>query len=165
MEFKTLGKQDTQIIRQLAESSWYDTYLPILEEKQLIYMLEVIYSDEALSRQMDEGQRFFGLFVDDTLAGFASISQLDNVSFKLNKIYLLSAFQGGGRGKALLKFAENAAIESGAQSMILNVNRFNKARFFYESQGYEITAEEDVPIGPYWMNDYVLLKSLSGKMG
>jgi GNAT superfamily N-acetyltransferase len=165
MEFKTLGKQDTAAIRALAESSWYDTYLPILEEKQLIYMLEVIYSDEALAVQMDEGQRFFGLFVDDALAGFASISPQEDACFKLNKIYLLSAFQGGGRGKALLKFAESAAVESGARSMILNVNRYNKARFFYESQGYEITAEEDVPIGPYWMNDYVLLKSLSGQMG
>lgn len=158
MEFKTLGKGDTQLIRQLAESSWYDTYLPILEEKQLVYMLEVIYSDEALAGQMDEGQRFFGLFVGGTLAGFASISPQDEARFKLNKIYLLSAFQGGGRGKALLKFAESAARESGAQSMILNVNRYNKARFFYESQGYEVIKEEDVPIGPYWMNDYVLQK-------
>jgi hypothetical protein len=41
--------------------------------------------------------------------------------------------------------------------MILNVNRYNKARFFYEKFGFKIIDEVDISIGNnYFMNDYVM---------
>ena len=36
------------------------------------------------------------------------------------------------------------------------MNKYNKAKTFYESCGYHVHYEEDIPIGPYWMNDYVM---------
>ena len=44
----------------------------------------------------------------------------------------------------------------GIHTLDLNVNRHNKAREFYEKLGFAVIQEEDVPIGPYWMNDYVM---------
>jgi ribosomal protein S18 acetylase RimI-like enzyme len=38
----------------------------------------------------------------------------------------------------------------------LNVNRNNQAKHFYEKIGFNVIREEDIPIGPYWMNDYVM---------
>jgi ribosomal protein S18 acetylase RimI-like enzyme len=38
----------------------------------------------------------------------------------------------------------------------LNVNRYNPAKDFYEKLGFKIILEEDIPIGQYWMNDYVM---------
>ena len=49
---------------------------------------------------------------------------------------------------------------SGGQVLELNVNRYNKALVFYEKMGFRTIREEDVPIGPYWMNDYVMCKQL-----
>jgi hypothetical protein len=40
------------------------------------------------------------------------------------------------------------------------VNRYNNAKSFYEKMGFAIVREEDIPIGPYWMNDYVMRKAL-----
>lgn len=49
----------------------------------------------------------------------------------------------------------------GAENLDLNVNRYNKARFFYEKVGFVIIKEEDIPMGEYWMNDFVMRKVLS----
>ena len=45
--------------------------------------------------------------------------------------------------------------------MLLNVNRRNKAKQFYEHLGFTIISEEDIDIGQgYFMNDYVMEKKL-----
>ena len=48
-----------------------------------------------------------------------------------------------------------------ARSLLLNVNRHNKAISFYKKYGFDIIAEEDIDIGNgYYMNDYVMEKKL-----
>ena len=50
----------------------------------------------------------------------------------------------------------------GGVSLQLNVNRNNKAKEFYERQGFAVIKEEDIDIGNgYLMNDYVMEKVLS----
>ncbi|GAB3820696.1 hypothetical protein GCM10028895_21410 [Pontibacter rugosus] len=48
----------------------------------------------------------------------------------------------------------------GAAILDLNVNRYNNAKAFYERCGYQVYVQEDIAIGPYWMNDYVMRKEL-----
>jgi diamine N-acetyltransferase len=79
----------------------------------------------------------------------------------LNKIYLLPNRQGEGLGKLLLGAVENEVRAQGARYLDLNVNRHNKAKDFYERCGYQVYLEEDIPIGPYWMNDFVMRKQLT----
>lgn len=46
-----------------------------------------------------------------------------------------------------------------AASLGLNVNRYNKAKGFYERLGFNVIGEENIPIGNgYFMNDYVMEK-------
>ncbi len=48
-----------------------------------------------------------------------------------------------------------------AQILELDVNRDNKARLFYEKQGFVVYKEKDTDIGNgYMMNDYVMRKPL-----
>lgn len=51
-------------------------------------------------------------------------------------------------------------ISAGKHTLDLNVNRYNKAKSFYEKMGFQVAYEEDIAIGPYWMNDYVMRKQL-----
>ena len=65
--------------------------------------------------------------------------------------------QGKGTGKILLEYVINSVKEMGATSLELNVNRFNKARYFYEKQGFVVTGEQDIDIGgSFFMNDYLM---------
>ncbi|PWJ58912.1 ribosomal protein S18 acetylase RimI-like enzyme [Dyadobacter jejuensis] len=158
---KDAGIEDIESIIILQSKIWAPTYKHILQEEQLQYMFDTLYAPQALADQMQQGQHFILLFQDQNLVGFASIGWVASHIYKLHKIYVLPSSQGTGAGKFLLQAAESYVIQKGGVCLNLNVNRHNKARGFYERMGYEIIREEDIPIGPYWMNDYVLTKVLA----
>jgi ribosomal protein S18 acetylase RimI-like enzyme len=63
---------------------------------------------------------------------------------------------GKGYGKLLVDEVINHISAKGIEVLELNVNRFNNARTFYERIGFQVVREEDVPVGPYFMNDFVM---------
>jgi ribosomal protein S18 acetylase RimI-like enzyme len=51
--------------------------------------------------------------------------------------------------------------EKGATTLQLQVNRYNKAKDFYNKLGFTVIEETDFDIGNgYFMNDYVMEKKL-----
>ena len=159
---------DIPTIIRLAEATWEPTYRFIISGEQLEYMYRVIYSPAALKRQMQEQQhQFLVAYVAGEPAGFASFSPQPAeagaegpTGFKLHKIYVLPTRQGQGLGQHLIEAVENAARTAGGHFLDLNVNRYNPAIAFYERRGFVRQREVDVPIGPYFMNDYILRKPL-----
>lgn len=154
--------QDIPVIRDLSLRIWPDTYGNILSATQLNYMLEMMYSESALHRQMEEGQQFILIAENGEPLGFAAYGKLaDEKTWKLHKIYILPNTQGKGLGRKLLEFVIAAVKKQGADKLILNVNRYNKARQFYERLGFTVLREEDINIGnDYFMNDYVMQLTL-----
>ena len=153
---------DIPAVIQIQEKTWEPTYREILTSEQIEYMFEKIYSAEALENQMTEGgQHFLLLFNTDILQGFAAVSEEEPGYFKLHKIYVLPATQGTGAGKFLLKAVEDYVRLKGGKKLALNVNRYNKARSFYEKMNFNVVREVDIPIGPYWMNDFIMEKQLT----
>lgn len=150
--------QDIPLIRELAFAIWPQTYGAILSKGQLDYMMDLIYSPAALKRQMEEGDRFLVLEMNGIPEGFASFGAIEPAAtFKLHKLYIRPDRQKSGFGKMLLEqvIAMVGALEGAA--LQLNVNRFNKARQFYERMGFRVLREEDIDIGQgYFMNDYIM---------
>jgi len=62
----------------------------------------------------------------------------------------------------LINTFKNEIKKKGKNILELNVNRNNPAKGFYKKMGYAVVYEEDISIGPYWMNDYVMRKDLIG---
>jgi GNAT superfamily N-acetyltransferase len=150
---------DINTIGFLAQQIWPDTYGEILPPEQLKYMLKLIYSPRSLRRQMvDERHQFLIVEQTEEPIGFASWSVTgDPDLFKLHKLYVLPGRQGKGLGKTLLQFIFETIRPEGATRLRLNVNRFNKARQFYERMGFAVTGEEDIDIGHgYFMNDFIM---------
>ncbi|CAN5902649.1 GNAT family N-acetyltransferase [soil metagenome] len=163
-EIRLVGPQEVDLIQELAASAWWVTYGGFIAQEQLDYMFGQIYQPQALLRQMqEEGQTFLLLQVEGAPAGFASYSLKDPAErvYKLNKIYLQPEQQQKVLGKVLLQAVEAQVCGRQGRLLDLNVNRYNPARSFYERCGYTILHEEDLPIGPYWMNDYVMRKKLN----
>lgn len=151
---------DIRTVIAIQEKTWEPTYRDILSREQIEYMFEKIYSPEALAAQMHAGQQFLILTSDQQPVGFSAVAEEKPGKFKLHKIYVLPATQGTGAGKFLLQETENFVKAQGGTVLSLNVNRYNKAKGFYENRGFRVVDEQDIPIGPYWMNDYILEKAL-----
>jgi len=161
---------DVEIIRTLAHKTWWDAYAPILDPEQITYMLGEIYSAEKITGQITNNTQTYLLLIepadaaggDNKPVAFAAYSPREENQeiYKLHKLYCLPETQGKGYGKILINEVIRKAIEAGKRTLDLNVNRHNKAKTFYEKMGFSVVYEEDIPIGKYWMNDYVMRKEL-----
>ncbi|MCF6403584.1 GNAT family N-acetyltransferase [Chitinophaga filiformis] len=162
-QIRTATISDIPLIQQLTDEIWRPTYKDLMAPEQLEYMIGMMYSTASLTSQMEEKKHAFLLLYDEQRAiGFASYSTTDEPGiYKLQKIYLHGDYQGKGVGKFLLEAVIERVKAANATSLELDVKRDNKARFFYEKQGFTILKEKDTYIGnDYWMRDYVMRKPL-----
>lgn len=151
--------QDCLTIQQIAEKTWWPTYSAILTPPQIRFMLDTLYGTESLKSVMQDGSQQFLLLTDESgCQAFASYGRRkeDPGAFKLYKIYVLPENQGKGYGVLLIEEIKKRLLNQNIRILDLNVNRYNSAKNFYEKIGFKVICEEDVPIGPYWMNDFVM---------
>jgi ribosomal protein S18 acetylase RimI-like enzyme len=154
---------DIPLIMDLAKKIWPQTYAPILTPEQSGYMMDKMYSADALRAQMQEQHHEFVIVRDAGLpVGFASFNKIGENKFKLQKIYILSSQRGKGTGRFVIEQLSRAMVSHGGKFLSLNVNRNNPAKDFYEKLGFNVVGEEDIDIGNgFFMNDYVMEKSLA----
>jgi ribosomal protein S18 acetylase RimI-like enzyme len=161
MKIRKASKDEISIIQEIAYKTWPDAYAEILSQEKITYMLDLMYSTEALKKQMESGHIFLIINKNDTELGFVSfeVSCSNSTFTKIQKIYILPEAQGNGIGRLLINEVEKHCKTFGNTKLFLNVNRHNKAQFMYQKLGFEISKSEDVPIGNgFYMNDYVMEK-------
>lgn len=150
-------KNDIAIIRDLTHTIWPVAYGEILSKEQLKYMLELIYSESSLQKQMSEQHYFLIVEENKKPVAFADYGLLKDDVYKLHKIYVLPEMQGKSIGKLLINHIVQKIKKEHATALLLNVNRNNKAKQFYEHFGFKVISEEDIDIGDgYFMNDYIM---------
>ena len=161
LSIRNASMADIPLIRELTFKVWPQTYSAIITKEQIDFMLEMMYSEASLTDQMNNGNQF--IIINDTNepVGFAAYQEIEPSLFKLHKIYILATQQGKGTGKFLINHIIHIIKQLGAVSLQLQVNRDNKARFFYEKNGFTIIQEADFDIGNgFFMNDYVMEKKM-----
>ncbi|TDB68217.1 GNAT family N-acetyltransferase [Arundinibacter roseus] len=155
---------DYPIIRDIAYRTWPATFGSILSEKQLYFMLEMMYSLGSIKEQVDTKNNIFLVAQNDSeLLGFISYELFykNLPQTKIHKIYILPDIQGQGIGQKLIASITEISIQNNCNSLILNVNRQNKAIDFYKKNGFTVVDREDIPIGEgFFMNDYILQKMI-----
>ena len=152
---------DIDTIHEMAHTIWPSTFGNILSAEQISYMLNLIYSKPSLQSQVEQGHIFLIAEEDGNAVAYADYSLLKNTIYKLNKIYILPSHQGKGIGRLLIEHIIQSIKKENATSLLLNVNRYNKAKGMYERLGFKVIGEEDIDIGKgYFMNDYIMEKSL-----
>jgi ribosomal protein S18 acetylase RimI-like enzyme len=153
---------DLTTVEQLAREIWPVTYAGIVEPEQLAYMLDLLYNNATLRDQLlNQNHTFLMAESAGKPVAFASFSTIEPGVSKLHKIYVHQNTQGQGIGKQLIDFITGHLQSQSIDTLRLNVNRRNKARFFYEKLGFVVIKEEDIDIGKgYFMVDYVMEKKL-----
>lgn len=160
IDIRRASIEDISVIRELAEVVFPHTYRDILSSEQIDYMMQWMYSDESLHRQMEQdGHIYHVAYCDDVAVGYLSIQPEGEGIYHLQKLYVLPSYQGMRLGRMLFERAIEVIKElhPAPCQMRLNVNRYNRALTFYEKMGMTKIAEGDFPIGNgYYMNDYIM---------
>lgn len=160
-EIQEAAQEEWGEIQRVAQVAFPSTYEQILSPEQLDYMMDWMYSEASLRRQItEEGHRYFvARTTEGTVVGYVSIQPEGEAVYHLQKIYVLPEWQGCGVGQRLFARAlqeVRAALPQGGR-MELNVNRSNRAKGFYERMGMRVVREGDFPIGGgFFMNDYIM---------
>lgn len=152
-------EEDLSVIQRIGTATYWPTYGDLLGEEQLNYMLDKFYSIAALREQLMEGHVFLIAQEGDDDLAFASYSIFNqgSLTVKLHKLYVLPEAHGKGLGKFLINEVRDKALDLNAASLQLNVNRYNKAKDFYEKMGFVVKETVDIEIGNgFFMNDYVM---------
>ncbi|GAB3015694.1 GNAT family N-acetyltransferase [Spirosoma pulveris] len=157
---------DLPIIRDIAYQTWPSTFGVILSADQIAYMLNMMYSMDALKRQVHEQKHVYLLAQEaesKAFLGFISY-EFDYKGLsktKIHKIYLLPTSQGKGVGRLLIDQVAGLALARGNATLSLNVNKYNKAIQFYERMGFSTVDTETIDIGNgFIMDDYVMEKPM-----
>ena len=161
---RTVESADLQVVHDMAEVVFRQTYKDILSPEQMEYMMEMMYSLPNLNKQLEDGHHYYLASDGEDHCGYVSVQYQEQDGeikvFHLHKIYVMPQWQGKGIGKLLfdhvVTHVMNAKGESPAR-IELNVNRYNKAVDFYRHLGMQVLLEEDFPIGNgFYKTDYIM---------
>ena len=152
-------EQDVELIRDIALATWPSTYLELIGQQQIDYMLDRMYNKGGLIKQFMEGHTFLIAEEGENQYGFAGYSIVGHEEriYKLHKLYVLPTAHGKGVGKILINEVFNQVKEAGASALQLNVNKNNKAKDFYLKAGFTVKEPVKIDIGGgYFMDDFVM---------
>ncbi len=156
--------QDLPVIQQIADQTFYITYLPLQPKEKVDYLFDRMYSTSSLTKQMNDGQIFI-LAKDETeYLGYASyeINYKNQSKTKIHKIYIMPNAQGKGVGKELVNYISGIAKQNKCEAMLLDVYRHNPAIQFYEKIGFKKVAEQITDVGNgFVMDDFVMEKNIN----
>lgn len=150
--------KDIPLIRELTFAIWPQTYASLLTQQQIDYMLDMMYSESSLQKQLEQdGITFIIIYDEETPVAFAAYNETKPQVWKLHKIYVLASQQGKGLGKFIIHFIVDEIKRQDAKALQLQVKRDNPAQHFYNKLGFEIIETADFDIGNgYFMKDYIM---------
>lgn len=157
IEFQAVTPENMHYIRPLAEKIWAKTYGPLLDPAQIEYMLPMMYSNERITNEIQEGYRWELFVVEGEVLGYVDYKVMEDSRVFLSKIYLDTDQQQRGLGKLMLQHVIGFARENKAKAVYLTVNKHNaKAIAFYERNNFQCIESKTFDIGGgYVMDDYI----------
>lgn len=165
IEIVAAHKQHIPRIKELAEYIWPKAFASILSLEQIEYMMNMMYSQEAIAKQMDEGHQFAIVYRDNVDVGYVSYEVNHNQTnkTKIHKLYISPEYQRGGIGKILIDYVAVQALESKNNVLFLNVNKHNVGAIdFYNKHRFSLVKKEEIDIGDgFIMDDFVFELPLS----
>ena len=145
--------------KAVAEKAWPPTYSGIIPDAQIPYIIERMYSPEAIREAAAAGTPYYIVLADGADAGVCSIDlrPAADGSAELHKIYLLPDWWGRGVGARLLDELCRRAREAGATRVWLRVNKRNaRAQKAYRAAGFSNVRAICTDIGGgFVMDDFI----------
>ena len=150
-------EKDIDTITQLASVIWNQHYIAIIGQKQVDYMLKMMYSKESLREQlMTKGHLFYLISLNGVNIGFISVNETEKGEWFLNKFYIDQVKSAKGIGTRAFEEFKNLFHPS---KVTLTVNKGNyKSINFYFKLGFKIDDVAVFDIGNgFVMDDFIMV--------
>ncbi|QQS42710.1 MAG: GNAT family N-acetyltransferase [Acidobacteriota bacterium] len=171
LEIRIGTVDDAAMLSSIGAKTFWETYSdsPDNENEDLRNYIDWAYEEERIRTELqDEGFRYLVAELDGKPAGYARLrigSYIANVDaerpLEISRIYLLSEFQGKGRGKKLIERCVEEAERFFCDKVWLSVWKHNeKAIGFYEKMGFEMAGTTSFDLAGTEHEDYVMALSI-----
>jgi len=154
----------------VGRATFLETFAGLLDEDAILGHCAVKHAPEVYARWLSDGESRLWLAEAEpgkAPVGYAVLTRPDlpeaqpsEGDLEIRRIYLLSRYQGGGIGRALMEQALAAAREAGARRVVLGAYRENPVVDFYQRFGFEVIGERRFQVGPRRYDDIVLALTL-----
>jgi len=161
--------EDIPEIREVAISTYDDTFATFNTPENLKSYYDQVYSEENLTKELGEpNSRVFIALGNNRILGFARVREyhevqdiLGNNTIELQRLYVLTSAQGKSIGNLLMKHVLDYAVEKNYDWIWLGVWEKNfKAQKFYKKWGFERFSEHIFWQGNDPQTDWLLKKKL-----
>lgn len=161
--------EDLLELRELSIKTFYETYAHMNTDKDMEDYLENAFGVEKLCRELkDNNSEFYFLYHNEKLSGYIKLNEApsqtdinDKTSLEIERIYVLSEFQGKGFGKYLIGNAIEMARGRDKQYIWLGVWEKNeKAILFYKKNGFYKIGTHSFFMGEDEQTDYLMRKNI-----
>jgi diamine N-acetyltransferase len=162
MRIRPATEADIPILRSLAQRIWREVYPAIITSAQIEFMLERMYGETQLARELDAGVPWEIAEEHDDPIGFLSYEFQQDGRVKLHKLYLLPAFHGRGLGQQMIAHVIEQAARLGGSEVWMQVNKRNTSAIAaYQRAGFHIAQEAIFDIGDgFVMDDYLMARAI-----
>lgn len=164
LSIRQATEDDCRLISRLAAAVFPDLYSDIIPAEQLDVMFDMLYSPQNILKQLrKEGCMYYIGYKGQLPCGYVCIEQQGKNVFNLDKFYVLPCLQGYKASKFLFQESIREVKKNNPQASIikLHVNRYNKARYFYERMGMKLVKEENFCAGDgMYVNDCIMARQI-----
>lgn len=145
-----MQEKDIQLVQQVAQISWHETYTDIISFEARDSFLQAAYNESVMQNRM-ENSFFYVAEVEGEIVGFANFTPVTEAGkTELAAIYLYPEYQGKGIGTALLD--EGLYHITGVKEVMVDVEKANeKGISFYIAKGFEVVDEFEENFAGYML--------------
>ena len=164
------GADDAPAVALIAAATFLETFAGILYGADIVAHVGAKSSTAMFADWAEAPNSVVTLAEHDTGAAPVGYSLLTSPDFpietgpddiELRRIYALSRFHGQGLGPALMERAISDARALGGERLLLGVlSRNDRARRFYERQGFALAGERRFLVGSSWFDDVIYARDL-----
>jgi diamine N-acetyltransferase len=165
IQTRVASYQDIDTLTQVGKQAFYETFAPHNTESDMQLYLSENFTQEKLKQEFDESNSHFYIAEHEgIIAGYVKLRTGEGPAalsgrrhIEIERIYVLSQFQGKQIGKDLMATSIRLARQQGYEVLWLGVWEHNhKAIQFYQKWGFEVFGSHGFVLGTDHQTDNLM---------
>jgi len=169
IEIKQVNISDAATLLELSRKTFFDAFLHQNNIADMEAYASTAFTLQKFEKELSNADsEFYFALVEGSIAGYLKLNYnnaqtelQDTDALEIERIYILSEYQGQQIGKHLINFAIDTAINKKLNNVWLGVWEHNtKAIGFYKNKGFEPFGSHPFMLGNDKQTDILMRKSL-----